>query len=153
MIIEQPAPLWCDLGWEGEGFFPSQPWFSLGKVLALWVLSGGGIGWITWLILHVMLAEACPAGIIFPGVFFPFHCIYSKISLINFCSKLLLPDVVHTHTHTHTHTYIYMQWNIIQPYKKKWVWVHCGEVDEPRTLYRVSQKENKYHISMHIYGI
>ena len=103
----------------------------------------GVIGWITELILHVMLTEACPSGIVFPGVFFPLHCIYSKISLINFCSKPL-QDVVYIHRCSGI-LFSHIKRNGFESVAVRWMNL------EPYTEWHKSEREqvsyiNKYHI-------
>lgn len=145
MIIEQPAPLWCDLGWRGEGFFSSQPWFSFNKVLAPWLLSCGVIGWITWLILHAMLAEACLLESFFQASFFPFHCIYSEMSLINFCSKCLLPDVVHIRICSGI-LFRHIKWNGFESVMVRWMNL------EPYTEWCKSAREQVSSINAYIWN-
>ena len=45
---------------------------------------------------------------------------------------------------------------ILLSHKKEWVWVSFSEVAEPRACYTEwskSERENKYHILMHICGL
>ena len=45
---------------------------------------------------------------------------------------------------------------ILLSYKKECIWVISNDVDEPRAYYTEwikSERENKYHILTHIYGI
>ena len=45
---------------------------------------------------------------------------------------------------------------ILLGHRKKWNWVICSEVDGPRvshTEWSKSERENKYHMLTHIYGI
>ena len=51
---------------------------------------------------------------------------------------------------------VYIHKWILLSYKKEHIWGSSNEVDEPRAYYtewRKSERERKYHILTHIYGI
>ena len=145
MIIEQTAPLWCDLGWEGEVYFSSQPCFSLGNVLAPWPLHVASLAGSQNSSCMWCSPKLAPPGIVFPGVFFPLHCIYSKISLINFCSKPL-QDVVYIHICSGI-LFSHMKRNGFESVAVRWMNL------EPYTEWHKSEREQVSYINAYTWNI